>query len=347
MSEGASSSGGAGVASMTTVETPFDPTKLMEVAEQLKAVMDAHDTGEEVDEEAVRLAMDKAMELYIEFQNQFGGQLADAVPTEEFEALQACLSSADYDGALEVARSIVHIVAEKFGKLLAIKELIDRRITATRATVLSAVQEHATEGTRVRALLSPSPRDESSASRARATRRAQGGHGYLEHARSGQDADRHGSRRARRRHVRRAREHARPPAATARAPLLLSLREVRARGFVTRGRDARADRALLVARAPLHQRVDPVSHTDLPRGRRHRAVLLVVPAAARLGAAAILHRSGARRAPLAQPLPSRPSPPSPRDRSTEPSSPRSAYRLRSRCSAGSWFCELNTKSEYG
>ena len=47
------------------------------------------------------LAMDKAMELYIEFQNQFGGQLADAVPTEEFEALQACLSSADYDGALE------------------------------------------------------------------------------------------------------------------------------------------------------------------------------------------------------------------------------------------------------
>ena len=64
---------------MTPAETPFDPTKLMEVAEQLKAVMDAHDTGEEVDEEAVRLAMDKAMELYIEFQNQFGGQLADAV----------------------------------------------------------------------------------------------------------------------------------------------------------------------------------------------------------------------------------------------------------------------------
>ena len=50
------------------------------------------------------LAMDKAMARYIEFQSQFGGQLADAVPTEEFEALQACLSSADYDGALEVAR---------------------------------------------------------------------------------------------------------------------------------------------------------------------------------------------------------------------------------------------------
>ena len=126
----------------------FDPTKLMEVAEQLKAVMDAHDNGEDVDEEVVRVAMDKAMELYQEFQNQFGGQLAEAVPTEEFEALQACLSSADYDGALEVARSIVHIVAEKFGKLLAIKELIDRRITATKATVLSAVQQNATDGAR-------------------------------------------------------------------------------------------------------------------------------------------------------------------------------------------------------
>lgn len=140
----------------------FDPTKLMEVAEQLKAVMDAHDNGEDIDEEVVKVAMDKAMELYQEFQNQFGGHLAEAVPTEEFEALQTCLSAGDYDGALEVARSIVHIVAEKFGKLLAIKELIDRRISATRATVISAVQQNATEGARARrarargALLKPS-----------------------------------------------------------------------------------------------------------------------------------------------------------------------------------------------
>ena len=63
---------------------------------------------------------------------------------------------------------------------------------------------------------------------------------------------------------------------------------------MTRRLNARADRAVLVTRAPLRQRVDPLSHTNLPRGRRHRAVLLMVPATARLGAAAVLHRSGAR-----------------------------------------------------
>ena len=267
----------------------------------------------------MRLAMDKAMELYIEFQNQFGGQLADAVPTEEFEALQACLSSADYDGAARgraqhACTSSPRSSASSSRSRSSSTDGSRRRARPSSAPCKST-RLKARARSRAFSSLFSRPNHRATTIRARATRRAQGGHGYLEHARSGQDADRHGSRRARRRHVRRAREHARP-AATARAPLLLSLREVRARGLVTRGLTARADRAPWLLALHYINVLTLYLTPDLPRGRRHRAVLLMVPAAARLGAAAILHRSGARRAcsppalpPFPKPIPYSPFPP--------------------------------------
>ena len=119
-----------------TVETPFDPTKLMEVAEQLKAVMAARDRAR--GRRGGGAARDgQGGGLYIEFQNQFGGQLADAVPTEEFEALQACLGSAALTARVVAQHHCTS--SPRSSASSSIKELIDRRITAA-ATVLSAVQ---------------------------------------------------------------------------------------------------------------------------------------------------------------------------------------------------------------
>jgi H2-forming N5,N10-methylenetetrahydromethanopterin dehydrogenase-like enzyme len=56
------------------------------------------------------------------------------------------MDAGDYDGALVVGRRIVQFSAEKFGKLIAIKEMIEKRIEATKATVFAAVQQNATDG---------------------------------------------------------------------------------------------------------------------------------------------------------------------------------------------------------
>ena len=75
-------------AAAAAAASTFDPTKLMAIADQLKAVMDAQENEGELDEELMRKAMEQTMDFYNDFQRQFGGELSEALPAEDFEALQ-------------------------------------------------------------------------------------------------------------------------------------------------------------------------------------------------------------------------------------------------------------------